>query len=49
MELDGVWLVVPAGSLDSDVTLKPDAHIFGSSRASWDTGLGEIPVMEGAP
>jgi len=49
MELDDVWLVVPAGSLDSDVTLKPDAHIFGSSRANWDTGLSEIPVMEGAP
>lgn len=49
VESDGVWLVVPAGSLDSDVTLKPDAHIFGSSRASWDNGFGEIPVMEGAP
>ena len=49
VESDGAWLVVPAGSLDSDVTPKPDAHIFGSSRADWDTGLGEIPMMEGAP
>src|ERR1700722_6986464 len=26
VEPDGAWLVVPAGSLDSDVTLKPDAQ-----------------------
>ena len=49
VEPEGGWVVVPAGSLDSDVTLKPDAHIFGSSRASWDNGLGEIPVMEWSP
>jgi hypothetical protein len=42
-------LVVPAGSLDSDVTLKPDAHIFWSSKAHWDNGLGGIPMMEGSP
>jgi hypothetical protein len=35
-ELEGAWLVVAAGSLDCDVTLKPDAHIFGSSRENWD-------------
>jgi hypothetical protein len=46
---DGAWVVVPAGSLDSDVTLKPDAHIFGSRRASWDNDFREIPVMEGSP
>jgi hypothetical protein len=49
VESDGAWLVVPAGSLDSDVTRKPDAQIFGSRRASWDKDFREIPVMEGAP
>jgi hypothetical protein len=49
VQLEGALLVVPAGSLDSDVTLKPDAHIFGSRRARWDNGLGEIPVVEGSP
>jgi hypothetical protein len=49
VELEGAWLVVPAGSLDGDVSLKPDAHIFGSHRANWDNGLGEIPMMEGSP
>ena len=49
VESDNTLLVVPAGSLDSDITLKPDAHIFGSSRANWDNGLDEVPVMEGSP
>jgi hypothetical protein len=47
--MEGALLVVPAGSLDTDVTLKPDAHIFGYRRARWDNGLGEIPMMEGPP
>jgi hypothetical protein len=49
VQLENALLVVPAGSLDSDITLKPDAHIFGSSRAHWDNGLEEIPMLEGAP
>jgi hypothetical protein len=46
---EGTFLVVPAGSLDSDVTLKPDAHIFGSRRARWDSRLDEVPTIEGSP
>jgi len=46
---EGALLVVPAGSLDSDVPLKPDAHIFGSSKAQWDNGLDEVPMIEGSP
>ncbi len=49
MQLENALLVVPAGSLDSDITIKPDAHIFGSSKARWDNGLDEIPMMEGSP
>lgn len=49
VQLKGALLVVPAGSLDSDVTLKPDAHLFSSSKAHWDNGLDEIPMMEGSP
>jgi hypothetical protein len=49
VQLEGALLAVPAGSLDSDVSLKPDAHIFWSSKAHWDNGLGEIPRMEGSP
>jgi hypothetical protein len=48
-QLESGLLVVPAGSLDTDVTLKPDAHIFWSSKAQWDDALYEIPVKEGSP
>jgi hypothetical protein len=49
VQLEGALVVVPAGSLDGDVTRQPDAHIFGSSKAPWDEGLEKIPVVAGAP
>jgi hypothetical protein len=49
VQMDGRLVVVPAGSLDGDVSLKPDAHIFVSSRASWDEGLDGIPRLDRLP
>jgi hypothetical protein len=48
-QAEGTLLVVPAGGLDSKVGIKPDAHIFSSSRASWDHGLEELPVFDELP
>lgn len=45
----GAMLKVPAGALDTPVTLRPQAHLFNASRADWDHGLEEIPVLEGLP
>jgi hypothetical protein len=45
----GALLVVPAGSLDSEVRNRPDAHIFVSSRASWDEGLKALPSFARFP
>jgi len=45
----GRLLVVPAGSLDCDVVLKPDAHLFMASRANWDEGLERVPKLDGLP
>ncbi len=42
-------LVVPAGSLDTPVTLRPTAHICLSSRADWEDGLEHAPRLEGMP
>ncbi|WP_330204343.1 GFA family protein [Cyanobacterium sp. Dongsha4] len=42
-------LVVPAGSLDSAVTIKANAHLFISSRASWDHDLEKLPCYDGLP
>jgi hypothetical protein len=49
MQMNGKLLVVPAGSLDSDVPIRPDAHIFGSSRASWDEALESVPTVDKFP
>lgn len=49
LQMNGALLVVPAGSLDGEVPVRPDAHIFGSSRASWDESLEDIPAIAGLP
>ena len=45
---DGM-LVVPAGSLDSPVPMRPVAHICGASRANWDTDLYSLEWFDGLP
>lgn len=49
LQMNGQLLVVPAGSLNSDLTMKPNAHIFCSSRASWDADLETIKQFEKLP
>lgn len=49
VQMEGKMLVVPAGSLNSEVDLRPDAHIFVGSRAGWDDGLEKIPRVEKFP
>jgi hypothetical protein len=48
-QIDGKLLVVPAGSLNTDVAIKPDAHILVSSRARWDDALEKVPTLDGLP
>jgi hypothetical protein len=45
----GGLLVVPAGSLDSAIDIRPNAHICFESRAQWDMCLGDIPRIDGLP
>ena len=42
-------LIVPAGSLESPVTMRPDAHIFVASRADWDRELETAPTFDRLP
>ncbi|HEY1080435.1 MAG TPA: GFA family protein [Bdellovibrio sp.] len=49
LQMDGKLLVVPAGSLNTEVTIKPTAHIFCSSRASWEDSLPAAPKFEKLP
>lgn len=49
VQMNGQLLKVPAGSLDSPVRIRPDAHLFFSSRANWDEALEKIPTVERLP
>lgn len=42
-------LVVPAGALDGDVALRPDAHILYADRATWDEALEAVVKYDGLP
>ncbi|MGM0564285.1 MAG: GFA family protein [Pseudomonadota bacterium] len=42
-------LVVPAGCLDTEVSILPSAHIFTSNKAAWDGELAELPQFMGLP
>ncbi len=46
-ELGGV--VVPAGSVDGDIPIRPQARIFWDSRAPWSCGGDDIPVYPEYP
>ncbi len=45
----GKLIVVPAGSLDVPVKIKPNAHLFVASKANWDEGLEAIPSFDRLP
>lgn len=49
LQMDGKLVVVPAGSLNTRVTLKPNGHLFCSSRASWDADLELVKKFETFP
>jgi hypothetical protein len=46
---NGTLLAVPAGSLDSPIAIRPNAHIFVASRADWDEHLEDIRRCDGRP
>lgn len=48
-QMQGKLLVVPAGSLDARVGLRPEAHLFMSSKADWDVDLDEVAQRETYP
>lgn len=42
-------LLIPAGSLDNDIAIRPTAHIFMASKANWDRDLDKIKKAERFP
>ena len=49
VQANGALLVVPAGSLDSEIEHRPDAHILVAHSAAWDRGLDEVPRIDELP
>ncbi|TKB12116.1 GFA family protein [Desulforhopalus sp. IMCC35007] len=49
IQMGGELLVVPAASLDCDISTTPTAHIFVSSKANWDTDLHKFDMIETLP
>jgi hypothetical protein len=49
IQMDGKLLVVPAGSIDSEIHFKPQGHIFFANKANWDNDLEKVPKFEQLP
>ncbi|MEQ8600850.1 MAG: GFA family protein [Devosia sp.] len=49
VQLEGTLVVVPAGSVDSAIDIRPSAHICLASRAEWDERLEDIPKVDDLP
>ncbi len=49
LQMGGKLCVVPAGSLDTAVSIRPEAHLFVASQADWDVDLEQIPKLDGLP
>ncbi len=49
LQMNGALLVVPAGSLDTEIDIPPTAHIMMASKAGWDDRLEDAPKLDGLP
>lgn len=49
IQFEGKLLVVPAGSLDNDINIKPQGHIYMANKANWDSELEKIPKFPKLP
>lgn len=49
IQINGTLLVVPAGSLDCDVSIAPQGHIFVSHKANWDNDLHTVQKFDELP
>lgn len=49
IHMNGKLLVVPAGSLDSDIDMIPTGHIYIKEKAHWDHNLEKVPHYDELP
>lgn len=48
-QMNGTLVVVPAGSLDTDIDITPSGHIYLKEKAVWDHDLELAPKYEELP
>ena len=49
LQMEDALLVVPAGSLDSNVDTTPTGHIYLNEKAGWDTDLEKVSRYDTLP
>ncbi len=49
IQMNGTLLVVPAGSLDTDLDMIPSGHIYVNEKANWDHDLEKAPRYDTLP
>ncbi len=49
VQMNGSLLVVPAGSLDQDLSIKPTAHIYTASAPTWSENLEQVVSFDKLP
>ncbi|MFV0397974.1 MAG: GFA family protein [Bacteroidales bacterium] len=49
IQMSGTLLVVPAGCLDSEISILPQGHIFYAYKAKWDSDLHKVQVFDRLP
>jgi hypothetical protein len=42
-------VIIPAGSLDDEAPIRPQARIFTGSRAKWSCAADKVPINPGSP
>lgn len=45
----GAHITIPAGTLDTDLKVKPIVHVYCSSKPPWDELTDSLPKFEGLP
>ncbi|MGS0535694.1 GFA family protein [Pseudoalteromonas sp. SaAl2] len=49
IQMNNTLVVVPAGCLNQDITIKPTAHIYKSSEAAWAKNLDKVQSYDQLP
>jgi hypothetical protein len=42
-------VVLPAGTLDDDISLEPTAHIYYASGSSWESKIADVQCFDELP